>query len=180
MTGTDDRLLRVRRWQRDAYGVAARTLADAVKCALGAIEQHQADQEPHWDAIRARLRAYLAHADHAHAFAAKIAHNHGVEPETPSARREQADKVMAALLEGIHTLIVIDTLITERPGDDRFTDLRHALGPWADNVQRSVAAIEPLRPLLVELVYGGAGLLDSPAATSGPASSRETTEPPLT
>jgi hypothetical protein len=179
VTGADTRLLRVRRWQRDAYGVASRTLADAVKYALAAIEQHQEGTEPPWDAVRARLRAYLDHADHAHAFAAKIAESHGVAPEPPSVRRAQVEEVSAALLEGIHTLLCIDTLA--QSGDPRFDDLVHALGPLVDNVRRSVAAIEPLRPLLVELLLKGLDPLDSPAAHRGPASSRETVpEPPLT
>ncbi|MEV4806731.1 hypothetical protein AB0K18_42615 [Nonomuraea sp. NPDC049421] len=178
MTGADTRLLRVRRWQRDAYGVASRTLTDAVTYALAAIEQCQEGSEPPWDAVRARLRAYLDHADHAHAFAAKIAESHGVAPESPSARRAQVDQVSAALLEGIGTLHFIDTLA--QSGDPRFDDLVHALGPLVDNVRRSVAAIEPLRPLLAELLLKSLDPTDSPAATSGLASSRETTEPPLT
>lgn len=63
-------------------------------------------------------------------------------------RKEAADKVATALLECISTLIMLDAFRGEASeGVERITV------PFADNIQRAVSMIEPLRPLMAELLY---------------------------
>lgn len=63
-------------------------------------------------------------------------------------RRRAADKVCVALLDCIHTLIILDGFRGEPPDGFECVEV-----PFADNVQRAVEAIEPLRPLLTQLLY---------------------------
>jgi hypothetical protein len=71
-------------------------------------------------------------------------------------RKAAADKVSTALIECIGTLIMLDAFRGEPPEGFERVEV-----PFADNVQRAVEAIGPLRPLLAQLLY------DLPAAEEG-------------
>lgn len=68
--------------------------------------------------------------------------------EEVSERKAQADKVCAAILECIYTLKMLDALISDPK--------KRVVVPFSDNVSRAVRGIEPLRPLMAELLYGDA------------------------
>jgi hypothetical protein len=62
-----------------------------------------------------------------------------------------AEDVIGAVLECINTLQILQ----------RLADHPNAEVPFTDNIGSALAAIEPLRPLLVELLMAGSADLDS-------------------
>jgi hypothetical protein len=68
-------------------------------------------------------------------------------------RKAAADQVATAIMECVSTLNILDTFRGDPP-----KGFEPVKVPFADNVQRAVEAIEPLRSLMTQLLYDLPGL----------------------